>query len=145
MDSPFTNKNERGSTSYWRIYFYIIYQKNLFVQTAFRLTKTASHLQNITIRIQRLRLVYKYLLVDLQNCISPYKVASGITTDHVNRICHYNVGNIIFHCKFIFFSVQFEVYERRITQWEWLKNKNNTLGMRYVDKGVGGDNRNEWK
>lgn len=39
-------------------------------------TKVASRLQRITFRLQKLRFVYKYLVVGLQNCIWGYKTAS---------------------------------------------------------------------
>lgn len=33
---------------------------------------------NVVFRVQKLRFIYKYLIVNLQNCISDYKVASQL-------------------------------------------------------------------
>ena len=47
------------------------------------ITKTASHLQKYTFRLQKLRFVYKYLVISLQSGFSVYKVASRFTIQQI--------------------------------------------------------------
>ena len=83
MDSPITNLIERGLTSFWRI-LKISYIEKIFCIDCISVTKVASSFTNVAFRVQKLRFAYKYLIVNLQNCISDYKVASRNATQLLN-------------------------------------------------------------
>ena len=75
MDSPITNLIERALTSVWRVLKISYIEKN----TLYRLHlgyKSCVSFTNVAFRVQKLHFAYKYLIVNLQNCISDYKVAS---------------------------------------------------------------------
>lgn len=75
MDSPITNLIERGLTSFWRVLKVSYIEKNDLYRLHFGY-KSCFSFSNVAFRVQKLRFVYKYLIVNLQNCISNYKVAS---------------------------------------------------------------------
>ena len=75
MDSPITNLIERGLTSFWRVLKVSYNEKNDLYRLHFGYKRCFSF-TNVAFRVQKLRFAYKYLIVNLQNCISNYKVAS---------------------------------------------------------------------
>lgn len=75
MDSPITNLIERGLTSFWRVLKVSYIEKNDLYRLHFGY-KSCFSFTNVAFRVQKLRFAYKYLIVNLQNCISNYKVAS---------------------------------------------------------------------
>lgn len=75
MDSPITNLIERGLTSFWRVLKVSYIEKNHLYRLQFGY-KSCFSFTNVAFRVQKLRFAYKYLIVNLQNCISNYKVAS---------------------------------------------------------------------
>lgn len=75
MDSPITNLIERGLTSFWRVLKVSYIEKNDLYRLQFGY-KSCFLFTNVAFRVQNLRFAYKYLIVNLQNCISNYKVAS---------------------------------------------------------------------
>lgn len=75
MDSPITNLIERGLTSFWRVLKVSYIEKNDLYRLHFDY-KSCFSFTNVAFRVQKLRFAYKYLIVNLQNCISNYKVAS---------------------------------------------------------------------
>ena len=75
MDSPITNLIERGLTSFWRVLKVSYIEKNDLYRLHFGY-KSCFSFSNVAFRVQKLRFAYKYLIVNLQNCISNYKVAS---------------------------------------------------------------------
>ena len=79
MDSPITNLIERGLTSFWRVLKVSYIEKNHLYRLQFGY-KSCFSFTNVAFRVQKLRFAYKYLIVNLQNCISNYKVASRIAT-----------------------------------------------------------------
>lgn len=81
MDSPITNLIERGLTSFWRVPKVSYIEKNDLYRLQFGY-KSCYSFTNMAFRVQKLRFAYKYLIVNLQNCISNYKVASRIATQH---------------------------------------------------------------
>ena len=88
MDSPITNLIERGLTSFWRVLKVSYIEKNDLYRLQFGY-KSCFSFTNVAFRVQKLRFAYKYLIVNLQNCISNYKVASRIATQHGKKIlCH---------------------------------------------------------
>ena len=83
MDSPITNLIERGLTSFWRVLKVSYIEKNDLYRLQFGY-KSCFSFTNVAFRVQKLRFAYKYLIVNLQNCISNYKVASRIATQLFN-------------------------------------------------------------
>lgn len=79
VDSPITNLIERGSTSFWRVPKVSYIEKNDLYRLQFGY-KSCYSFTNMAFRVQKLRFAYKYLIVNLQNCISNYKVTSRIAT-----------------------------------------------------------------
>ena len=75
MDSPITNLIERGLTSVWRVLKVSYIEKNILYRLHFGY-KSCVSFTNVAFRVQKLRFAYKYLVFNLQNCISNYKVAS---------------------------------------------------------------------
>ena len=75
MDSPITNLIERGLTSFWRVLKVSYIEKKDLYRLHFGY-KSCFSFTNVAFRVQKLRFAYKYLIVNLQNCISNYKVAS---------------------------------------------------------------------
>lgn len=84
MDSPITNLIERGLTSFWRVLKISYIEKNILYRLHFGYKRCISF-TNVAFRIQKLRFAYKYSIVNLQNCISSYKVAARIATQVVDR------------------------------------------------------------
>ena len=84
MDSPITNLIERGLTSVWRVLKTSYIEKNILYRLHFGY-KNGFSLTNVAFRIQKLRFAYKYLVFNLQNCISKYKVASRLAIQP--RVC----------------------------------------------------------
>ena len=82
MDSPITNLIERGLTSFWRVPKVSYIEKKDLYRLQFGY-KSCYSFTNMAFRVQKLRFAYKYLIVNLQNCISNYKVASRIATQLV--------------------------------------------------------------
>lgn len=94
MDSPITNLIERGLTSFWRVPKVSYIEKKDLYRLQFGY-KSCYSFTNMAFRVQKLRFAYKYLIVNLQNCISNYKVASRIATrdyeeKSVNKIFYDN-------------------------------------------------------
>ena len=94
MDSPITNLIERGLTSFWRVLKVSYIEKNDLYRLHFGY-KSCFSFTNVAFRVQKLRFAYKYSIVNLQNCISAYKVASRFAIQrnffiHLShgRICH---------------------------------------------------------
>ena len=83
VDSPITNLIERGLTSFWRVLKVSYIEKNDLYRLQFGY-KSCFSFTNVAFRVQKLRFAYKYLIVNLQNCISNYKVASRIATQQKN-------------------------------------------------------------
>ena len=81
MDSPITNLIERGLTSFWRVLKVSYIEKNDLYRLHFGY-KSCFSFTNVAFRVQKLRFAYKYLIVNLQNCISNYKVASRNAIQH---------------------------------------------------------------
>jgi len=52
--------------------------------------KSCISLTKVAFRLQKLRFGYKYSIVNLQNCISAYKVASRFAIQPVLKINHAN-------------------------------------------------------
>ena len=75
MDSPITNLIERGLTSIWRVLKVSYTEKNDLYRLHFGY-KSCVSFTNVAFRVQKLHFAYKYLVFNLQNCISNYKVAS---------------------------------------------------------------------
>ena len=82
MDSPITNLIERGLTSFWRVLKVSYIEKNDLYRLHFGY-KSCFSFTNVAFRVQKLRFAYKYLIVNLQNCISNYKVASRNAIQHL--------------------------------------------------------------
>ena len=85
VDSPITNLIERGLTSFWRVLKVSYIEKNDLYRLQFGY-KSCFSFTNVAFRVQKLRFAYKYLIVNLQNCISNYKVASRIATQLIFKI-----------------------------------------------------------
>lgn len=83
MDSPITNLIERGLTSFWRVPKVSYIEKKDLYRLQFGY-KSCYSFTNMAFRVQKLRFAYKYLIVNLQNCISNYKVASRIATQRLS-------------------------------------------------------------
>ena len=79
MDSPITNLIERGLASVWRVQKISYNEKNILYRLHFGY-KSCISFTKVAFRVQKLRFAYKYLIVNLQNCISNYKVASRNAT-----------------------------------------------------------------
>ena len=75
MDSPITNLIERGLTSVWRVLKTSYIEKNVLYRLHFGY-KSCVSFTNVAFQVQKMHFAYKYLVVNLQNCISNYKVAS---------------------------------------------------------------------
>ena len=75
VDSPITNLIERGLTSFWRVLKVSYIEKNDLYRLHFGY-KSCISFTNVAFQVQKLHFAYKYLIVNLQNCISNYKVAS---------------------------------------------------------------------
>lgn len=89
MDSPITNLIERGLTSFWRVPKVSYIEKKDLYRLQFGY-KSCYSFTNMAFRVQKLRFAYKYLIVNLQNCISNYKVASRIATQqHKADVAYY--------------------------------------------------------
>ena len=86
MDSPITNLIERGLTSFWRVLKVSYIEKNHLYRLQFGY-KSCFSFTNVAFRVQKLRFAYKYLIVNLQNCISNYKVASRNAIQQVKCKC----------------------------------------------------------
>ena len=85
MDSPITNLIERGLTSFWRVLKVSYIEKNDLYRLQFGY-KSCFSFTSVAFRVQKLRFAYKYLIVNLQNCISYYKVASRNAIQPVRTI-----------------------------------------------------------
>ena len=83
MDSPITNLIERGLASVWRVQKISYNEKNILYRLHFGY-KSCISFTKVAFRVQKLRFAYKYLIVNLQNCISNYKVASRNATQPLN-------------------------------------------------------------
>ena len=96
MDSPITNLIERGLTSFWRVLKVSYIEKNDLYRLHFGY-KSCFSFTNVAFRVQKLRFAYKYLIVNLQNCISNYKVASrnAIQLCRISRRINYLALHII--------------------------------------------------
>ena len=79
MDSPITNLIERGLTSVWCVLKISYIEKNILYRLHFGY-KSCISFTNVAFRVQKLRFAYKYSIVNLQNCISGYNVASQNAT-----------------------------------------------------------------
>ena len=90
VDSPITNLIERGLTSFWRVLKVSYIEKNHLYRLQFGY-KSCFLFTNVAFRVQNLRFAYKYLIVNLQNCISNYKVASR------NAIQPYQKNNLFLY------------------------------------------------
>lgn len=75
MDSPITNLIERGLTSVWRVLKTSYIEKNVLYRLHFGY-KSCVSFTNVAFQVQKMHFAYKYLVVNLQNYISNYKVAS---------------------------------------------------------------------
>ena len=101
MDSPITNLIERGLTSFWRVLKVSYIEKNDLYRLQFGY-KSCFSFTNVAFRVQKLRFAYKYLIVNLQNCISNYKVASRNAIQHLCFLdLEYNARNNEMQEKFI--------------------------------------------
>lgn len=87
MDSPITNLTERELISVWRVLKISYNEKNILYRLHFGY-KSCISVTKVAFRVQKLRFAYKYLIVNLQNCISDYKVASWNAT-HQKMITPY--------------------------------------------------------
>lgn len=82
MDSPITNLIERELTSIWRVLKISYTEKNVLYRLHFTY-KNCISFTNVAFRVQKLHFAYKYLIVNLQNCISNYKVASLLAIQQI--------------------------------------------------------------
>ena len=78
MDSPITKKSRGSRPPFGMPIFIIILQKNEKIKLHLGY-KSGFLLTNVAFRLQKLRFVYKYSVVNLQNCVSAYKVASRLS------------------------------------------------------------------
>ena len=106
VDSPITNLIERGLTSFWRVLKVSYIEKNDLYRLQFGY-KSCFLFTNVAFRVQNLRFAYKYLIVNLQNCISNYKVASRNAiqpffikiVDYIDKFIFFAYNNITNKCK----------------------------------------------
>ena len=91
VDSPITNLIERGLTSFWRVLKVSYIEKNDLYRLHFGY-KSCFSFTNVAFRVQKLRFAYKYLIVNLQNCISNYKVASRNAIQHSYKVTEYIIA-----------------------------------------------------
>ena len=78
VDSPITKKSRESRPSFGMPIFFIIHQKKQKIKLHFGY-KSGFLLSKMTFRIQKLRFGYQYSVVDLQYCVSVYKVASRLS------------------------------------------------------------------
>ena len=78
VDSPITKKTRGSRSPFGMPIFIMILQKNEKIKLHLGY-KSGFLLSKMAFRIQKLRFGYKYSVVDLQNCISAYKVASRLS------------------------------------------------------------------
>ena len=78
VDSPITKKSRGSRPLSGMPIFIMILQRNEKINLHLGY-KNGFLLSKIAFRIQKLRFVYKYSVVDLQYCVSVYKVASRIS------------------------------------------------------------------
>lgn len=107
MDSPITNLIERGLTSFWRVPKVSYIEKKDLYRLQFGY-KSCYSFTNMAFRVQKLRFAYKYLIVNLQNCISNYKVASRIATQLFNP---FDAINNQF--TYVYYSIEFNKFYKK--------------------------------
>jgi len=78
VDSPITKKSRESRPSFGMPIFSIIHQKKQKIKLHLGY-KSGFLLSKMAFRIQKLHFVYKYSVVNLQYCISVYKVASRLS------------------------------------------------------------------
>ena len=98
MDSPITNLIERELTSVWRVLKISYIEKNTLYRLHFGY-KSCVLFTNVAFRVQKVHFAYKYLIVNLQNCISDYKVASWSAIHLEKRLTTFLVNAILFLTK----------------------------------------------